>query len=391
MVNYLYQILLEQDCVVLPGFGGFITQYKPAELNFRTNEISPPGKKIAFNPSLNKNDGFLVAFVAQNEQLSYKQAEKKIHSFVKGCEKNLQLNGSLLFDGIGKISIDENKAFQFSPTNNFIQSNSFGFSEVNLTPINRIKGALIESLDNNSNQTSESELDKIRAKRKLTIWPFRITATIAAFFLLSTLIVNLTKENTNSQTQTATIFTIPTPKKQVPSINPNEVTSAPLVEKAEQLTPNELLKETAQQPIIEEKQASKLPVAKEIIKKKENFETQAMLPKAPSSIGKDAAISMKSQSPVVVENVVSPSIKEEINTVTETRDKKGKSVVVVGSFTSKNRAETYQMQLNSTGYNCYVMGIGANYRVCIVVNNENLDTQFAKIKSDINSKAWLME
>ena len=110
MVNYLYQILLEQDCVVLPGFGGFITQYKPAELNFRTNEISPPGKKIAFNPSLNKNDGFLVAFVAQNEQLSYKQAEKKIHSFVKGCEKNLQLNGSLLFDGIGKISIDENKA-----------------------------------------------------------------------------------------------------------------------------------------------------------------------------------------------------------------------------------------------------------------------------------------
>ena len=38
---------------------------------------------------------------------------------------------------------------------------------------------------------------------------------------------------------------------------------------------------------------------------------------------------------------------------------------MVGSFTSKNRAETYQMQLNSTGYNCYVMGIGANYRVCI--------------------------
>ena len=57
MVNYLYQILLEQDCVVLPGFGGFITQYKPAELNFRTNEISPPGKKIAFNPSSLSGNG----------------------------------------------------------------------------------------------------------------------------------------------------------------------------------------------------------------------------------------------------------------------------------------------------------------------------------------------
>jgi cell division septation protein DedD len=334
----------------------------------------------------------LVAFVAQNEQLSYKQAEKKINSFVKGCEKNLQLNGSLLFDGIGKISIDENKAFQFSPTSNFIQSNSFGFSEVNLTPINRIKGALIESLDNNSKQTSESELDKLRARRKFTIWPFRVTATIAAFFLLSTLIVNLTKKDTNAQNQTATIFSIPTPKKQVvPTIVPNEVINTPLVQKAEQLTSNELAKETAQQPIIEAKQAPKLAPIKDIVKKKENFETQEMLTKTPASISKDATISMKSQSPIVVENVVSPSIKEESNTVTETRDKKGKSVVVVGSFTSKNRAETYQTQLNSTGYNSYIMGIGVNYRVCIVVNNDNLDAQFAKIKSDINSKAWLLE
>lgn len=393
MINYLYQLLLEQDCVVLPGFGGFITQYKPAELNFRTNQISPPGKKIAFNPSLNKNDGFLVAFIAQKEHLSYKLAEKKLNSYVKTCEKNLKLNGSIWFEGIGKVFLDENKLYKFIPANNLIQSNSFGFSEVHFTPINRIKGALIESLDQKLNDPVESEYDKIRAKRKMSIWPPRITASIAAFFLIFILISKLTHKD-NSTIQTANLIDfnslIAKPKAgKVIENRPN--TNVPIVEKAEDLT----LKEEKIEPVMS---IEKPIITKEVLNPEkiidENklgiLETKSLETKVPASLGENSNILMN-PSKVTTENDVEGQVKIEEEKPKTLTDINGKLILVVGSFTSRLRAEDYQMKLNASGYNPYIMVNGINFRVCIPVDKENMKGQIAKIKSDVNSKAWLLE
>jgi hypothetical protein len=54
------ELLFEQECVVLPGFGGFITNYKSAEIDYITNILSPPTKAISFNRQLRNDDGILT-------------------------------------------------------------------------------------------------------------------------------------------------------------------------------------------------------------------------------------------------------------------------------------------------------------------------------------------
>ena len=62
------QILLkEYEYVIVPDFGGFITQYQPAKLVEDSGFISPPQRIISFNAQLKTDDGYwlisLVVFI----------------------------------------------------------------------------------------------------------------------------------------------------------------------------------------------------------------------------------------------------------------------------------------------------------------------------------------
>ena len=72
------ELLINEDCVIIPEFGGFITQYKPALLEPNKNIILPPGKSVSFNAKLCKNDGLLAQNVALITGLNYNDALKAI-------------------------------------------------------------------------------------------------------------------------------------------------------------------------------------------------------------------------------------------------------------------------------------------------------------------------
>ena len=54
------QLLYRYDCVIIPGFGGFVTQFKSAAIDRQAHSIYPPSKEVSFNSMLVKNDGVLV-------------------------------------------------------------------------------------------------------------------------------------------------------------------------------------------------------------------------------------------------------------------------------------------------------------------------------------------
>ena len=240
MNEYLTRLLFEQECVVLPGFGGFITQYKPAELDFATKRLQPPVKKIAFNRSLNTNDGLLISLIAKDEHISYKQAEMKINDFVMQCEKNLQINGSMLFEGIGKVFIDESKSLQFNPSASFTSFTSYGLGDISITPVNRIKEMLIESIGDKPVETYEDEIVALRKKRKFSIWPFRISAILAATFVISSLLINLRTDSSHYENASLfpTYHVTKTSEKQSPKIEPNNrISETTQLEKVEIAVP----------------------------------------------------------------------------------------------------------------------------------------------------------
>ncbi len=61
---FIRELLFGHDCVIVPGFGGFIGNYTPARIDKRTGTFYPPVKQISFNRNLNHNDGLLVGKIS---------------------------------------------------------------------------------------------------------------------------------------------------------------------------------------------------------------------------------------------------------------------------------------------------------------------------------------
>ena len=60
LARHIEILLLENDCVIIPDFGGFIAHYQPARYIKEENLYLPPVRTIGFNPQLTINDGLLA-------------------------------------------------------------------------------------------------------------------------------------------------------------------------------------------------------------------------------------------------------------------------------------------------------------------------------------------
>ncbi len=106
-------MLLLNDCVIIPDLGGFVANYKPAEI--RHDCFLPPSKEIAFNPKLRKSDGLLINYISEKEGLGFFDAKLKVESFVDGAFLILQRYEKLKFAGIGDLYYDRMENLQFEP------------------------------------------------------------------------------------------------------------------------------------------------------------------------------------------------------------------------------------------------------------------------------------
>ena len=77
-VEHIEELLYLHDCVIVPGFGGFICDYTSANINEKTGTIVPPSKKVVFNKHLKQNDGLLIDWIARKEQIDYEKAQRRL-------------------------------------------------------------------------------------------------------------------------------------------------------------------------------------------------------------------------------------------------------------------------------------------------------------------------
>ena len=71
---YISELLFLHDCVIIPNFGGFVSNKQSAKLNRVNGVLSPPTKQILFNKNLTTNDGLLISHIANQEAISNKKA-----------------------------------------------------------------------------------------------------------------------------------------------------------------------------------------------------------------------------------------------------------------------------------------------------------------------------
>lgn len=134
IAQHISNLLYCHDCVILPEFGGFVANYKPAEIDKFTKTISPPSKNISFNKFLSHNDGLLINEVSTKENLDYKKAESVVSDYINFCKTTLNEEKRLEIENIGLFYLQD-KHIHFKPNKDNYLTSSFGFSPVSFTKI----------------------------------------------------------------------------------------------------------------------------------------------------------------------------------------------------------------------------------------------------------------
>jgi hypothetical protein len=137
LANYIDDLLYRYDCVIVPGFGGFVTNKIGAKLNNVSHTFYPPTKQITFNSHLKHNDGLLANYIASTEQISFEKASLSISTAVLQWQKELQ-NSKIELANLGAFSLNENQKIIFEPSKktNFLTT-SFGLSSVASSVVKR--------------------------------------------------------------------------------------------------------------------------------------------------------------------------------------------------------------------------------------------------------------
>ena len=128
------KLLYQHECVTIPQFGAFLTRSFGAKIDYK-GLFYPPRKEVNFNQLLLANDGVLAHFIAQKENISYESALRNIEKEVRNWRKRL-LTQNLLFPGLGKVQLNQDKKIQFIPLDkvNF-ELKSFGLYTYERRPI----------------------------------------------------------------------------------------------------------------------------------------------------------------------------------------------------------------------------------------------------------------
>lgn len=141
--DYIKDLLYRYDCVIIPNFGGFVTNRVSAKIHEDSNTFYPPTKQIGFNVNLNHNDGLLANYIASVENISFDQATSKIKATVSKWNKLIKTS-SVDIKNIGSFSMNEKNQLIFNPKNNInYLKTSFGLTPTKSTVVVRSKQNVI--------------------------------------------------------------------------------------------------------------------------------------------------------------------------------------------------------------------------------------------------------
>lgn len=113
--QYISNLLFSKDCVVVPGFGAFVTKSFSAELNPATQMFMPPGKRVSFQPGLRSDDGLLRQAVCRKESRNEDVVRLEISDIVSSWHSKLHKGERVRLDGLGLFYIDRQGELQFKP------------------------------------------------------------------------------------------------------------------------------------------------------------------------------------------------------------------------------------------------------------------------------------
>ena len=152
--KYIAELLVKNNCVIVPNFGGFIANYKPAVIDELKQKIYPPSKGVLFNVNLMNNDGLLANHVSKQIGNNYSEALNLIDEVSTDWKNQLKKGDRISIGEVGFLYQADNK-IQFEQDREFnLYLGAYGFSTVNFVPMSeeQVQKTVVE---NNNNSVIE--------------------------------------------------------------------------------------------------------------------------------------------------------------------------------------------------------------------------------------------
>ncbi|PZX10829.1 hypothetical protein LX69_03290 [Breznakibacter xylanolyticus] len=129
--KYISDLIILHDCVIVPGLGGFVSNYLPAGISEEKGLFMPPQKEVGFNRSLMHNDGLLVNHVAMMSGVGYAEAAKQVDVYVQTIMATLAEGRVATIGDLGMLRRDMAGNVLFVPSpQGVINPDAFGLAPV---------------------------------------------------------------------------------------------------------------------------------------------------------------------------------------------------------------------------------------------------------------------
>ena len=139
LTKHIEILLLENDCVIVPGLGGFIAYHQPAHYEEDEGLFLPPTRTVGFNPQLTMNDGLLTQAYMQTHHTDFSDASRKIAQKVSELKEMLYSEGMVEMTGIGTLHYTLYNTYEFHPqVSGVLSPTLYGLDSYSMLPLSEI-------------------------------------------------------------------------------------------------------------------------------------------------------------------------------------------------------------------------------------------------------------
>jgi hypothetical protein len=330
--KYIYELLYEHDCVIIPQLGGFVTNYREAIIDVSRQEFSAPARIVSFNANLNQNDGLLINFIAGREKIEYKEIAEQVELFARQTMLAIKEGKKLEFDNLGYLWSEDGR-IRFEPQlkQNFLQD-SYGLGTFNYPLLKthkktkplRPQVAVVEA-----DSVSKADIENSNAYVYRRSWLIGIPAAAA---LIAVVVFSFTRDKAF--------------ERRIDQANFNPVQ---ISEQSSKPTHEKTVDNSSEHSVVKTEDVNTKPISE--------VDTEEIVTETIPETVEDGVVSPEEEV-VVIETPPEP-IKAEINA-------NNRYFVIAGSFNVKANAESLKVTLQNMGFEARVHDTGVGmYRVSV--------------------------
>ena len=198
LAQHIEKLLLDNDCVIVPGLGGFVAHYTPSVRIEKDHLFLPPTRVIGFNPQVKMNDGLLVQSYMEVYNTSFSDATHIVNKQVDELTQCLHEEGRADLPNVGELHCSIQGMYEFTPYNNKITTpRLYGLTGFEMKALDEIRTASSTKAAPDYGMATDGRRRRERKIRleiniKPSYWlnAAAMIAIIMLFFLLSTPIAN---------------------------------------------------------------------------------------------------------------------------------------------------------------------------------------------------------